>query len=129
MSPVRSVMLMNGDAVSVFQFSEGAWHEDFTRGVEVRHMVLSEIREWLNGRFDRAGAFTPSLSAGPPLKVTLLPSKDLKDFLSRIELVFGDTPGVIRRVEILEPGQGRTSIRFEDVRINKELPREIFVRP
>jgi outer membrane lipoprotein carrier protein len=129
MSPVKSVMLMNGDTAQVFQFSNGSWTEDFTGGVEVRHMVLSEIREWLKGRFDRAGTFTPSLSAGPPMKVTLLPGRDLKDFLTRIELVFDSTPGVIRRVEIFEPGQGRTCIHFEDVRINTELPSGIFVRP
>ncbi len=128
-SPIKSVMLMKGDAVEIFQFTDGSWHEDVTRGVQVRQMILGEIREWLKGRFDRGGIFTPSLSQGPPLKVTLAPAKQLTDFLTRIELVFATSPLSIREVDIFEPGEGRTSIHFRDIKINTSLPPATFLRP
>lgn len=128
-SPVKSVALMKGDRVNVFHFAEGSWHEDATPGLQLRQMILGEIRDWVKGRFDGGGIFRPFLSHGPPMQVTLIPKNELKDFLARIDLIFSLSPLSIKEVHIFEPGEGQTHIVFTDVQINSDLPPATFLEP
>jgi len=129
LSPLRSVMLQKGDTIQIYHFSEGVWKQEMTQAVEARRMVLAEISQWLQGRFDESKAFRHLYSPGPPARVILDPGEGINKFIHRIEIVLSARPGVIDRVEIEEPGGSRTSIEFRNVEINSSLPSGIFEKP
>ena len=127
--PLQSVMLQKGDAIQLYQFSEGRWKPELFQGVEARRMVLAEIHNWFQGRFAETKAFSHGYSPGPPARVVLTPREGIDKFIQRIEIVLSAKPGVIDRVEIEEPGSSRTSIEFRNVEINSSFPSGIFEKP
>ena len=129
LSPLRSVMLQKGDTLKLYHFSEGKWKPEITQGAESRQMVLTEIRQWFQGRFDESKAFKSQYISGPPARVVLIPGEGIDKFIQRIEIVLSARPGVIDRVEIEEPGGSRTSIEFKNVEINSNFSSEVFEKP
>jgi outer membrane lipoprotein-sorting protein len=129
LSPLRSVMLQKGDTLKLYHFSEGKWKPEITQGAESRQMVLTEIRQWFQGRFDESKAFKHQYLPGPPARVILIPGEGIDKFIQRIEIVLSTRPGVIDRVEVEEPGGSRTSIEFKNVEVNSSLPSEVFEKP
>ena len=129
LSPLRSVMLQKGSTLQVYNFSEGVWKPEITQAVEARRMVLAEISQWFQGRFDESKAFKHLYSPGPPARVILVPGEGINRFIQRIEIVLSARPGVIDRVEIEEPGGSRTSIEFKNVEIDSSFPSEVFEKP
>ena len=127
--PLRSVMLQKGDSLQLYHFSEGVWKPEMTQAVESRRMVLAEISQWFQGRFDESKAFTHLYSPGPPARVILTPKEGINRFIQRIEIFLSAKPGVIDRVEIEEPEGSRTSIEFRNMEINPSLPSEVFEKP
>ena len=129
LSPLRSVMLQKGNTIQVYNFSEGKWKPEMTQAVESRRMVLAEISQWFQGRFDESKVFKHVYSPGPPARVTMVPGEGINRFIQRIEIVLSARPGVIDRVEIEEPGGSRTLIEFKNVEINSRFPSEVFEKP
>jgi len=129
LSPLRSVMLQKGNNIQVYNFSEGKWKPEMTQAVESRRMVLAEISQWFQGRFDESKAFKHTYSPGPPARIILVPGEGINRFIQRIEIVLSVRPGVIDRVEIEEPGGSRTSIEFRNVEINSSISSEVFEKP
>lgn len=129
LSPLRSVMLQKGDSVRLYHFSEGAWKQDMAQGVEARRMVLAEMSQWFQGRFEESKVFSHSYSPGPPGRILLTPGEGINKFILGIEIVLADRPGVIDRVEITEPGSSSTRISFRNVEINASLDSRVFDEP
>jgi outer membrane lipoprotein-sorting protein len=129
LNPLRSVMLQKENTVQIYNFSEGAWKPEMAQAVEARRMVLAEISQWFQGRFDESKAFKHVYSPGPPARVTMVPGEGINRFIERIEIVLSAKPGVIDRVEIEEAGGSRTSIEFMNVEINSSFSSEVFEKP
>jgi outer membrane lipoprotein-sorting protein len=129
LSPLQSVMLQKGDRIRLYHFSDGAWKQDRTQGVEARRMVLAEMSQWFRGRFEESKSFSLSYSQGPPGRIHLIPKEGIDRFILGIEIVLSDKPGVIDRVEILEPDGSGMGIKFRQVEINSSLPVELFEEP
>lgn len=129
LNPLRSVMLQKGSTVQIYNFFEGVWKPEMPESVEATRMVLTEIIQWFQGRFDESTAFKQLYSPGPPARVTMVPGEGVNRFIQRIEIVLSVKPGVIDRVEIEEPGGSRTSIEFRNVEINSSFPSEVFEKP
>jgi outer membrane lipoprotein-sorting protein len=129
LSPLRSVMLQKGDNIRLYHFSEGAWKQDMAQAVEARRMVLAEMSQWLQGRFEESKIFNHVYSPDPPGRILLTPKEGINRFILGIEIVLSDRPGVIDRVEIAEPGGSALRIVFRNVEINSNLPSEIFDKP
>jgi outer membrane lipoprotein-sorting protein len=129
LNPLRSVMLQKGSTIQVYNFSEGKWKPEITQAVEARRMVVAEISQWFQGRFDESKAFKHIYSPGPPARVTMVPGEGINKFIQRIEIVLSARPGVIDRVEIEEPGGSRTLIEFRNVEINSSFSSEVFEKP
>lgn len=127
--PLRSVMLQRGDSVRLYHLSEGTWKQDMAQGVEARRMVLVEMSQWFQGRFEESRVFSHSYSPGQPGRIILTPGEGINKFILRIEIVLSDKPGIIDRVEIKEPGSSATRIVFRNVEINAELPSKLFDEP
>lgn len=128
-SPLRSVMLQKGSTIQIYNFSEGAWKPEMAQAVEARRMVLAEISQWFQGRFDESKAFKPLYFPGPPARITLVPEEGINKFIQRVEIILSMKPGVIDRVEIEEPGGSRTTIEFRNVEINSSFSSEVFEKP
>jgi outer membrane lipoprotein-sorting protein len=129
LNPLRSVMLQKGNTIQIYNFSEGVWRTEMVQAVEARRMVLAEISQWFQGRFDESKAFKHLYSPGPPARVTMVPGEGINRFIQRIEIVLSAKPGVIDRVEIEEAGASRTSIEFRNVEINSSFSSETFEKP
>ena len=129
LSPLRTVMLQKENTIQVYNFSEGTWKPEMAQAVEARRMVLAEISQWFQGRFDESKAFKHVYSPGPPARVTMVPGEGINRFIQRIEIVLSAKPGVIDRVEIEEAGGSRTSIEFRNVEINSSFSSEVFEKP
>jgi len=129
LNPLPSVMLQKGSTVQIYNFFEGAWKPEMPESVEATRMVLAEISQWFQGRFDQSKAFKQLYSPGPPARVTMVPVEGIKTFIQRIEIILSAKPAVIDRVEIEEPGGSRTSIEFRNVEINSDFSSEVFEKP
>jgi outer membrane lipoprotein-sorting protein len=129
LNPLPSVMLQKGSTVQIYNFFEGAWKPEMPESVEATRMVLAEISQWFQGRFDQSKAFKQLYSPGPPARVTMVPVEGIKTFIQRIEIILSAKPAVIDRVEIDEPGGSGTSIEFRNVEINSSFPSEVFEKP
>ena len=129
LSPLRSAMLQKGNTIQIYNFSEGVWKPEMAQAVEARRMVLAEISQWFQGRFDESKAFKHVYSPGPPARFILLPGEGINRFIQRVEIVLSVRPGVIDRVEIEESGGSRTSIEFRNVEINSSFSPEVFEKP
>lgn len=127
--PLKSVMIQKGESVRLYHFSESAWKQDMTQGLEARRMVLAEMSQWFQGRFEESRVFKHSYSQGPPGRILLIPGEGVSKFILRIEIVLSDKPGVIDRVEMTEPGGSSTRIVFRNVEINASLPSKLFDQP
>ncbi len=129
LSPLRSVMLQKGSTIQVYNFSEGKWKPEIMQAVEARRMVLAEISQWFQGRFNESKTFKHIYSPGPPARVTMVAGEGINRFIQRIEIVLSARPGVIDRVEIEEPGGSRTLIEFRNVEINSSFSSGVFEKP
>jgi hypothetical protein len=92
-------------------------------------MVLAEMSQWFQGRFEESRVFKPSYSQGPPGRILLIPGEGVNKFILGIEIVLSDRPGVIDRVEMTEPGGSSTRITFRNVEINAGLDSKVFDEP
>ena len=128
-NPLRSVMLQKGNTLQIYSFAEGVWKPEMVQAVEARRMVLTEISQWFQGRFDESKAFKHLYSPGPPTRVTLVPGEGINTFIQSIEIVLSAKPGVIDRVEIEEAEGSRISIEFRNVEINSSFSSEVFEKP
>ncbi len=129
LSPLRNVMLQNGNTIQVYNFIEGQWKPEMTQAVEARRMVIAEISQWFQGRFNESKTFKQNYSPGPPARITMVPGEGINKFIQQIEIVLSARPGVIDRVEIEEPGGSRTLIEFRNVEINSSISPEVFEKP
>jgi hypothetical protein len=75
------------NSIQIYNFSEGAWKPEMGQAVEARRMVLAEISQWFQGRFDESKIFKHVYSPGPPARVTMVPAEGINRFIQRIEIV------------------------------------------
>ena len=92
-------------------------------------MVVGEISRWFQGRFDDSKVFRHRYVSGSPGRIILTPIEGISKFISQIEIFLGSRPGIIEKVEIVEPGGSRTSTEFRKMEINSNISSEIFERP
>ncbi len=128
--PIRTVLLMDRGTLARYAQRGGAWVPDAAARVEAMRVVVSEIQGWLTGRFEQSDTFAAKLEPGPVTKVVLTPKDQaMADFIQRIVLTLAAAPGELAEVEIVESATARTVLRFEDSRINADLPPDTFEPP
>ena len=129
LNPLRSVMLQKDRTIRIYNFSDGEWRPEMGQAIEARRMVLAEISQWFQGRFDESRAFKQDYAPGPPGRVTMVPGEGINRFIQRIDIVLSAKPGGIDRVDIAESEGSRTSIEFRNVEINSTISSEVFRKP
>ncbi len=126
-SPVRSVLLMHNGETRRFLEGRDGVREDRGPGMQGMQVVMGEISLWLSGHFGDNPDFIVSVEDKRAIVLTPK-SKSLSKFISRIELLPSDRPGVIRSVVLFEGEDSYTTIRFENVKVNEDLPESLFLK-
>lgn len=128
-SPVQSVLLLHeGEARRFLPDGEGGWVRDETARLESMGVVLGEITNWLNGRFDENPDFTAELA--PDRRIVLTPkSESLARIISRIVLALSETPGLMESVTIHEGPESFTRIVFPEPELNPQIDERVFRAP
>jgi len=127
--PLRSVLIMNGGAVKRYLRDPGDWREETGASLTAMRVVLEEIVNWQQGRFDLNPRFQASLSTDPEPQVTLVPREaSWGKMIRRIELTFSrERAGVMKGVRVVEDERSFTELDFSQVRLNRSLPASLFV--
>ena len=127
--PVRSVLIMNGGAVRRYLREAGGWREDAGASLTAMRVVLEEIVNWQQGRFEANPHFQALLSADPEPRVTLVPREpSWGKMIQRIELTLSrEQAGVMKGVRVVEDERSFTELDFSQVRTNRPLPASLFV--
>jgi len=127
--PVRSVLIMNNGAVKRYLRDPAGWREDAGASLTAMRVVLEEIANWQQGRFDLNPHFQASLSTDPEPRVTLVPREpSWGKMIRQIELTLSrEQAGVMKGVRLVEDERSFTDLSFSQIRTNRPLPASLFV--
>ena len=119
-APIKSVLVMHNGQVRRFVHKDGHLVEDAAAGLQSMQVVLQQITQWLNGRFDENPAFSAALEPGP--KIVMTPKeKALARLIQRIEIKLAEQPGVLESMTIFESEDSFTRLIFQNVILNPRL--------
>ncbi len=124
-SPIQSILLMHDGRTKRYILKDGSVTEDVGVHLQSMQVVLQDIAQWLNGRFEENPAFSASLESDR--KIVLRPKeKSLATMIQRIELILSDSPGIIAAVVIYEGEKSYTRFEFQNTILNPPLQDSIF---
>jgi len=124
-TPLRNVLLMTPEGTERWVGTDSGFVRDADANLQAMQVVLENITQWLEGRFDENAMFAARLESGP--RITLTPrDKGFARMIERIELVFADRPGVIKEVLIHEGEGSFTRLVFKDVALNPAIDDAVF---
>jgi len=124
-SPVQSILLMHDGRTKRYLKRNGVIIEDAGAHLQSMQLVLQDIAQWMNGRFEENPAFSAILEPGR--KIVLRPKeKSLATIIQRIELVLPDRPGIIEAVMIYEGEHSYTRFEFKNAILNEPLQDSLF---
>jgi len=123
-TPIRSLLIMHEGRVKKYVERDGRLQEE-TMGFDSMQVVLSEITNWLDGRFTDNRMFKVSF---PDKKTVLLLPQDkgLGALISSIELKLGEQRGLLDEVTIFEGPDSYTRLIFSNRVLNQEIPASLF---
>ena len=123
--PIKSILLLHNGRTKRYVQKNGRFVEDASANLQSMQVVVQEITQWLNGRFDENPAFTAKLESGR--KILLVPKDpSFAKLIQRIELLLADRPAVIKSVVIYESQDSFTKLTFENVTLNQRLDEALF---
>ncbi|MCX5829340.1 MAG: outer membrane lipoprotein carrier protein LolA [Deltaproteobacteria bacterium] len=127
-SPVKSVLLMNGDGIRRYTQGSRGLTEDKTGSLQSMQVVLKEIGQWSNGQFTTNEHFTAVLKKGKEPMIIMTPrEKGLSAMISRIVITLSsDRPGILKSVKIFENEGNYTLFEFNDVQVNEKIAESLF---
>jgi len=123
--PVQSILLLHNGNTRRFVQKDGSLVEDASANLQSMQVVVQEITQWLNGRFDDNPAFAARLEPGR--KIVMTPrDESFARLIQRIEVLLSDRPAVIKSVMIFESEDSFTKLDFKDVILNQKLDDTLF---
>jgi outer membrane lipoprotein-sorting protein len=123
--PVQSILLLHNGKTRRFFQKNGSMVEDASANLQSMQVVVQEIIQWLNGRFDDNPAFAARLEPGR--KIIMTPKDEsFARLIQRIEVLLSDRPAVIKSVMIFESEDSFTKLVFKDVILNQKLDDVLF---
>lgn len=127
LSPIQTVMLAHKGKMQRYIRHGGKFVKDAGMSAESIRFVMEEINNWMAGRFDSNKNFTASILPGETKRIAVVPkSKQMKQFIEKIEISFSKTPGVIDSILIYEGEDTVTKIRFVSAVLNEPIPQSTF---
>ena len=123
--PVKSILLLHDGKTRRFVNKSGNLVEDASANLQFMQVVVQEITQWLNGRFDDNPAFAAKLAPGRT--IVMVPREEsFARLIQRIEVLLSDRPAVIKSVMIFESEDSFTKLDFKDVVLNQKLDDALF---
>ena len=123
--PIQSILLLHNGKTRRFVQKGGNLIEDASASLQSMQVVVQEITQWLNGRFDDNPAFAARLEPGR--KIVMTPREEsFARLIQRIEVLLSDRPAVIKSVMIFESVDSFTKLEFIDVILNQKLDDDLF---
>ncbi len=123
--PVRSILMADEGRTKHFIQQNNRLKENSGAHLQSMQIVLQEIGNWLNGRFEGNPVFNAALE--PDRKIVLLPKeKAMAAFIEKIELQLSEQTGVIQAVVIYEGRDSYTKLLFENVVPNQKIDAALF---
>ena len=124
-APVRNILLMNNDRTERYVATDTGLVKEAGANLQAMQVVLEQIAQWLDGRFDENPMFAANLVPGP--KIILVPKeKAFAKMIQRIEIVLSKRPGIIETVTIYETDDSFTRLAFKNVVLNQPMDESIF---
>jgi outer membrane lipoprotein carrier protein len=124
-APVRNILLMNNDRTERYVATDAGLVKEAGANLQAMQVVMEQITQWLDGRFDENPMFAANLEPGP--KIVLVPKeKAFAKMIQRIELLLSNRAGVIDTVTIYETDDSFTRLVFQNVVINQPMDDSIF---
>jgi len=123
--PVQSILLLHNGKTRRFVQKGGSFVEDASANLQSMQVVVQEITQWLNGRFDDNPIFTARLEPGR--KIVMTPREaSFSRLIQRIEIVLSDRAGAIKSVMIFESEDSFTKLDFKEIVLNRKLDDALF---
>lgn len=125
-SPLASILLMHGGKVKKYSEHDGEFRQDKGMPLDAMQVVLTEISNWLDGRFTSNEMFQVSF----PDKQTILLTPKEQGFaalISSIQLKLADQQGLLDEVTIFEGPESYTRLTFSNRILNEEMPVALFL--
>jgi outer membrane lipoprotein-sorting protein len=123
--PLRNILLMDNERMERYVGTTSGFVKEAGVNLQAMQVVLEQITQWLHGRFDENPMFSANLEPGP--KIVLFPKeKAFTKMIQRIELLFGDRPGIIDTVTIYESDDSFTRLEFKNVVLNQPMDGSVF---
>jgi outer membrane lipoprotein-sorting protein len=127
LKPLRSIVLSGKGYSKRYIMSGGKMVEDKSGGVQAMRIVLSEIANWMSGKFDRNPSFQATLKEGTNTLITLTPSgRNMAGMIEKIEISVAKKTMAVKSVKIIEGENAATIIDFNNVEINKVINNSVF---
>lgn len=125
--PLKSVVINRENSSKRYIYSEGKMVEDKTGGAQAMKIVLNDVANWMNGRFDQNPSFKAIIREGANTFITLIPvEKGMRDMIEKIEITLSKKAATVRSVKIIEDANSSTWINFRNVQINKAIDPSVF---
>ena len=125
--PLRTIVISSKGEAKRYIMSGGKMAEDKSGGVQAMRIVLSEVVNWMSGKFDRNPSFKASLKEGTNTLITLIPEgQNMAGMIEKIEISVAKKSMAIKSVKIIESESAATIIDFSDVEINKAINDSVF---
>lgn len=128
-APFQSILVVAGDDVSKFEFVRGEKRPlELGRGKDPLHLVMSRIRGWFLGKFERGEkTYRVRVAREPVPLVVLEPAEEgLRKNLTAIEVTLTPALDAVSRVVVRERGGDRTTMVFHEKRRDVVIPAAYF---
>ncbi len=122
--PMRRLLLMHNGRSRHFVGTSTGWIQENTAGGQAMEMVLGEIGKWISGRFEETPLFNVAVTGN---KVVMTPGEEgTAQFITRVEMVMADTPGIMKEVVVYESADSYTRFLFVDQVLDGPLSDSVF---
>jgi outer membrane lipoprotein-sorting protein len=124
-SPLRNILLMDSERMERWVETAGSWVKEAGANLQAMQIVMEQIAQWLDGRFDDNPMFAASLDPGRV--IVLVPrEKAFTRMIQRIDVRLSERAGVIDTVTIYEADDSFTRLAFKNVVLNSPIDASIF---
>jgi hypothetical protein len=124
-SPLRTILLMDAERTERWVETAGRLTKEDGVNLQAMQVVLEQISQWLDGRFDENPMFSARLDPGPVIVMTPR-EQGFAKMIQRIEVRLSVRPGVIDTVTIHEADASFTRLAFNNVVLNSPIDKSLF---
>jgi outer membrane lipoprotein-sorting protein len=124
-APLRNSLLMDAERMERWVETDGHLTKDAGANLQAMQIVMEQIAQWLDGRFDENPMFAASLDPGRV--IVLVPrERSFARMIQRIAVRLSERAGVIDTVTIFEADASYTQLAFKNVVLNQPIDVSVF---